>query len=329
MSEEEAESLSQGEIVAAPALSVVVPLHNEEESVALLVDRIEQACGPLPLEFELVLVDDGSTDTTWKTMDALEARRGSIVLVRLSRNCGQTAAIAAGFEVARGETIITMDGDLQNDPADIPHLLARCDAGYDLVCGWRKNRQDRLVSRKIPSKCANWLIRRVTGVKIHDYGCSLKAFRRDLVQRMRLYSDMHRFLPFLSQQVGARVDEIVVQHHSRQFGHTKYGIGRTWKVLLDLISLKMLVHYQQRAFLWFILIASPLIVLSLVTLGIALQYTGKSGLVITGTGLIVGSVGTFVLLLGAISNLVLSRSAGEFEHLLVRQEQPPAEEAGR
>ena len=151
--------------MAAPALSVVVPLHNEEESLGLLVDRIEAACAPLNLQFELVLVDDRSTDSTWACMQALEARAGSLVLVALSRNCGQTAAIAAGFEVARGDTIITMDGDLQNDPADIPAMLERCDAGFDLVCGWRKNRQDHLVSRKIPSKCANWLIRRVTGVK--------------------------------------------------------------------------------------------------------------------------------------------------------------------
>jgi glycosyltransferase involved in cell wall biosynthesis len=230
----------------APELSIVVPLFNEEESLALLVEKLLAALRPLGRRFELVLVDDGSSDGTASGLRQLAAITPELVAVLLRRNYGQTAAMAAGFDASRGGVIITLDGDLQNDPADIPMLLAQLAQGYDLVSGWRHQRQDNAVSRLLPSKIANRLIARVTGVRLHDYGCSLKAYRRELVEDMNLYGELHRFLPALAFIEGARISEVKVNHNARQFGQSKYGIDRTFRVLMDLLTVWFMKRFLTR-----------------------------------------------------------------------------------
>ena len=300
-------------------LSLVVPLYNEEESIGPLHERVDAACSKLDLAWEVIYVDDGSSDATWHNMQALRSEQGEIVLVRLGHNSGQTAAMAAGLETARGKTLVTMDGDMQNDPADIQTLLRKADEGYDIVCGWRKNRQDKLVSRKIPSKCANWLIRTITGVRIHDYGCSLKVYRGELVKRMRLYSDMHRFLPFVAQQAGARVGECVVNHNARQFGVSKYGIGRTWKVLLDLISLKLLVHYFRAPLIMFAALALPFMMLG-TSIGIASLFVKSlQGPVLYGTTFLLIGVGVLIVFVGLLGQAVADRERLGLSLLTVAQ----------
>lgn len=231
---------------SAPELSIVVPLFNEEESVPLLVERLLAALRPLQRSFELVLVDDGSSDATAAVLRHLAAQTPELVAVLLRRNYGQTAAMSAGFDASRGTLIITLDGDLQNDPADIPMLLAQLERGYDLVSGWRHQRQDNAVSRLLPSRIANRLIARVTGVHLHDYGCSLKAYRRELVEDLNLYGELHRFLPALAAIEGARISEVKVNHSARRFGTSKYGIDRTFRVLMDLLTVWFMKRFLTR-----------------------------------------------------------------------------------
>ena len=231
---------------SVPDLSIVVPLFNEEESLPLLVEKLLLALRPLGRSFELVLVDDGSSDRTAEVLRQQAAGAPELVAVLLRRNYGQTAAMAAGFDASRGRLIVTLDGDLQNDPADIPMLLERLEQGYDLVSGWRHQRQDHAVSRLLPSKIANALIARVTGVRLHDYGCSLKAYRRELVEDMNLYGELHRFLPALAFIEGARIAEVKVNHNARQFGQSKYGIDRTFRVLMDLFTVWLMKRFLTR-----------------------------------------------------------------------------------
>ena len=231
---------------SVPELSIVVPLFNEEESLPLLVEKMLLALRPLGRSFELVLVDDGSSDRTADVLRQQAAGAPELVAVLLRRNYGQTAAMAAGFDASRGRLIVTLDGDLQNDPADIPMLLGRLEEGYDLVSGWRHQRQDHAVSRLLPSKIANGLIARVTGVRLHDYGCSLKAYRRELVEDMNLYGELHRFLPALAFIEGARIAEVKVNHNARQFGQSKYGIDRTFRVLMDLFTVWFMKRFLTR-----------------------------------------------------------------------------------
>ncbi|MHA3961506.1 glycosyltransferase family 2 protein [Synechococcus sp. LTW-G] len=231
---------------SVPDLSIVVPLFNEEESLPLLVEKLLLALRPLSRSFELVLVDDGSSDRTAEVLRQQAAGAPELVAVLLRRNYGQTAAMAAGFDASRGRLIVTLDGDLQNDPADIPMLLERLEQGYDLVSGWRHQRQDHAVSRLLPSKIANALIARVTGVRLHDYGCSLKAYRRELVEDMNLYGELHRFLPALAFIEGARIAEVKVNHNARQFGQSKYGIDRTFRVLMDLFTVWFMKRFLTR-----------------------------------------------------------------------------------
>jgi glycosyltransferase involved in cell wall biosynthesis len=229
-----------------PDLSVVVPLFNEAEGLTLLVDQLVTVLRPLELSFELVLVDDGSRDGTAKVLERLRSRVPELVAVLLRRNYGQTAAMAAGFDASRGAVIITLDGDLQNDPADIPLLLERLGEGYDLVSGWRHQRQDAAMSRLLPSRIANRLIARVTGVRLHDYGCSLKAYRREVVDDLNLYGELHRFLPALAFIEGARITEVKVNHHPRRFGRSNYGIDRTFRVLMDLLTVWFMKRFLTR-----------------------------------------------------------------------------------
>ena len=227
-------------------LSVVVPLYNEEESLPHLVNQLISALRPAGETFELVLVDDGSSDRTAKVLAQVSSDVPEVVAVLLRKNYGQTAAMAAGFDVAGGEVIVSLDGDLQNDPADIPMLLAKLREGYDLVSGWRHQRQDAALQRKLPSRMANRLIGRVTGVRLHDYGCSLKAYRREVLADMRLYGELHRFLPALAFIEGARITEVKVNHRARQFGSSKYGIDRTFRVLMDLLTVWFMKRFLTR-----------------------------------------------------------------------------------
>jgi glycosyltransferase involved in cell wall biosynthesis len=231
---------------AAPELSVVVPLYNEEGSLQQLVEKLLAAIRPLGIPFELVLVDDGSRDATPHHLSRLAAEVPELVAVLLRRNYGQTAAMAAGFDSSRAPIIVTLDGDLQNDPADIPLLLDTLEEGYDLVSGWRHERQDGALNRLLPSLIANRLIASVTGVRLHDYGCSLKAYRREVVADMNLYGELHRFLPALASIEGARIGEVRVQHHPRRYGKSKYGIDRTFRVLMDLLTVWFMKRFLTR-----------------------------------------------------------------------------------
>ncbi|MGD0885772.1 MAG: glycosyltransferase family 2 protein [Thermodesulfovibrionales bacterium] len=230
--------------------SVVVPLYNEEESVETLHEKLKAALDALGIEYEIIYVDDGSTDRTLPLLEQIQGNDPTVVALSLRRNFGQTAAFAAGFDFARGDVIITMDGDLQNDPRDIPKLLALI-KDHDLVSGWRRKRRDPFFSRRLPSTLANWLISKVTGVKLHDYGCSLKAYRRDVIKNLRLYGEMHRFIPAVASWYGVRIAEVETTHHPRLRGKSKYGISRTMKVVLDLITVKFLQSFSTKPLQFF------------------------------------------------------------------------------
>jgi glycosyltransferase involved in cell wall biosynthesis len=295
-----------------PDLSVVAPLYNESENVRPLVDWILQALEAYSGGFEVLLVDDGSRDQTWSEIRAAAAADPRVMGLRLGRNVGQTAAMMAGFDNARGRVIVSLDGDLQNDPRDIPALIAKLDEGYDLVCGWRRQRQDKLLLRKIPSWVANRLIRRLTGVPITDNGCSLKAYRRDLLNRISLYAEQHRFIPALSASVGARITEMPVRHHARRFGESKYGISRTVKVLVDLITLKMITTFRSRPLVGFALAAVPAVGAAVVFGAMwvfSLTHFGAdkaAALVFPGAGLLSVGVALYLFMLGLVAEVALS-----------------------
>jgi glycosyltransferase involved in cell wall biosynthesis len=245
MADSDPSPLSAGEI--PPSLSIVVPLYNEEASVPHLVEQLLAALRTVGRSFELVLVDDGSRDGTASVLQDLCRRVPELVAVLLRRNYGQSAAIAAGFDASRGAVIVTLDGDLQNDPADIPMLLDQLEQGnLDLVSGWRHHREDNTISRLLPSLLANRLIASVTGVRLHDYGCSLKAYRREVVTDLNLYGELHRFLPALAFIEGARIGEVKVNHHPRRYGQSKYGIDRTFRVLMDLLTVWFMKRFLTR-----------------------------------------------------------------------------------
>ncbi len=229
-----------------PDVSIVVPIYNEVESLPQLIEAIASSLNDTELNYELICVDDGSKDGSAELLKQLALTHSHLRAVILRRNYGQTAAMAAGFKNARGRVIVSLDGDLQNDPADIPMLLAKLDEGYDLVTGWRVNRQDAALTRLLPSKIANWLIGRITGVNVHDYGCSLKAYRSELLADMNLYGELHRFLPALAFIEGARITEVPVRHHARRHGRSKYGLGRTFRVILDLFTVYFMKKFLTR-----------------------------------------------------------------------------------
>ncbi len=231
-------------------LSVIIPLYNEEENIPILYEKLKESLDPLEKEYEILFVDDGSTDKTLSILEEIQAKDTRVIVLSLRRNFGQTAAFAAGFDFARGDIVVTMDGDLQNDPADIPKFLELI-KDHDLVSGWRKKRKDPFFRRRIPSLLANWLISRVTGVKLHDYGCSLKAYRRDVIKNLKLYGEMHRFIPAVASWYGVRVAEVEVAHHPRLKGSSKYGISRTIKVVLDLITVKFLQSFSTKPIQFF------------------------------------------------------------------------------
>jgi glycosyltransferase involved in cell wall biosynthesis len=229
-----------------PELSIVIPVHNESPNIKDLYDELTQTLGQYGRSYELLIVDDGSTDDTFARLAELQARDSRLHVIRFRRNFGQTAAFAAGIKHARGRYVVTSDGDLQNDPRDIPAMVALIEQGNDIVCGWRKDRKDTFVNRRLPSMLANKLISWATGVALHDYGCSLKVFRAEVIKPLRLYGEMHRFLPAIASQIGVTIAEVVVNHRPRRAGSTKYGIGRTIRVVLDLATVKFLLSYSTR-----------------------------------------------------------------------------------
>lgn len=231
-------------------VSVVIPLYNEEENVEELYRRVKAVMDSLDAEYELLFVDDGSFDRTLPLLQKLQEEDEHVIVLSLRRNFGQTAAFAAGFDYSRGDIVVTMDGDLQNDPNDIPRLLGLM-KDHDLVSGWRKRRKDPFLTRRLPSIMANWLISKVTGVNLHDYGCSLKAYRRDVIKNLRLYGEMHRFIPAVASWYGVRITEIETTHHPRLRGKSKYGISRTVKVVLDLITVKFLQSFSTKPLQFF------------------------------------------------------------------------------
>jgi glycosyltransferase involved in cell wall biosynthesis len=297
-----------------PEISVVVPVYNEEDSLPILYDEVRQALDGAGRTFELVLVDDHSTDTSLAKMLELRSRDPRVKVLHFRRNYGQTAAMSAGFDHARGRVVVTLDGDLQNDPADIPRMLAKIDEGFDIVAGWRKTRKDGFVLRRAPSQVANRLIAWVTDTPIHDTGCTLKAFRSKLVKNLSLYAEQHRFLPAMSRGSGARVAEIVVNHRARRFGSSKYGLERALRVLLDLFVIKLISQFARRPLHYFGMFALPFAALALFVLVSGIVDYEKFDLVeqwpqfaVTAFMLFLLPVVHFVLL-GLLSELVVIAS---------------------
>jgi len=289
-------------------LSIVVPFYNEEESARPLHQAIVNAMAPTGLSYELILVDDGSSDQTVAVAAEIVAADSRVKLIKFRHNYGQTPAMAAGIDYAEGRIIVTMDGDLQNDPLDIPLFIEKMAEGYDIVVGWRFNRQDKLITRKIPSRIANWLIGKVTRVPIKDNGCSLKAYRADVIKKVPLYSEMHRFIPAMASITGARIAEIKVRHHARKFGESKYGLSRIYKVLLDLITIKVITSFSSRPMIWFGLMALPLaltgVIFMLWSIIDLAASTGPVSIVLPGVSVLLGAVVFFLVLSGAIGELV-------------------------
>jgi len=291
-----------------PKLSIIAPFYNEEDSIRPLHAAIVAAITPLQVPFEMVFVDDGSKDETLARATEIARSDPRVRVVRFRRNYGQTSAMAAGIEHANGEILVTMDGDLQNDPADIENFLAKMDEGFDIVVGWRHRRQDELLTRQIPSRIANWLIGKVTGVPIKDNGCSLKAFRASLIKQIPLYSEMHRFIPAIASIAGPRIAEIKVRHHARQFGQSKYGLSRIYKVLLDLMVIKTIASFTTRPLLCFALLSMVPALIGVIALTSAL-WAGLAGpddmpMPIAGSGVIFLTSALILFFSGALGELV-------------------------
>ncbi len=278
-----------------PELSIVVPVYNEEDSLEDLVVAITAAMQDFKEDYEIVLVDDGSTDQSFEILKRLAKENSKLRVIRFGINYGQTAAISAGFNHSRGQVLITMDADLQNDPADIPALIQKMDEGWDVVSGWRKNRFDTFLTRRLPSMMANRLISYITGLKLNDYGCTLKAYRGDVARRIELYGEMHRFIPALARWMGASVTEMVVQHHPRKKGISKYGISRTLRVLLDLFVVKFLMTYSTQPIQIFGGLGLLMFLISFLTLGIVLALRIFAAVDMSGNPLLYASFTGFTL----------------------------------
>jgi glycosyltransferase involved in cell wall biosynthesis len=309
-------------------LSIVVPMFNEEASLLLLHAAIVEAVAPLGVAYEILFVDDGSTDRTFDVARSLAASDTRLRVIRLRRNFGQTPAMAAGIDHARGKTIVTLDADLQNDPADIPRLLDVLAQGHDMVCGWRERRKDPFFSRRLPSMVANRLIAAVTGVPIRDNGCTLKAFRANLMRSVPLYSEMHRFLPAMAMPEGARIAQLPVRHHPRRFGRSKYGIERMFKVLFDLLTIRAAVS-ASRPFSRFAKAATAAALPGLLSLvwgfRVAASLPGASVLVPFACASLLFSLACFLLVCGALCELIHSQHAGRVPAVAVSGAIAPAQ----
>ncbi|ABO18337.1 glycosyltransferase family 2 protein [Prochlorococcus marinus] len=290
-------------------ISIIVPVFNESESIALLLDEVVNVMSFHKFNFELIVVNDGSKDNTHQVLKQLTLKIKELSVISLRKNYGQTAAMSAGFDNSKGDIVITLDGDLQNDPNDIPLLISEINDGYDLVCGWRFDRKDKLINRKIPSKIANKLIANVTGLKLHDYGCSLKAFKKEIIEDIKLYGELHRFLPVLANIEGARIREIKVNHRRRQYGSSKYGIDRTFRVLMDLLTVWFMTKFLTRpmygfGFVGIISIFSSLAITSyLIVLKIMGEDIGNRPLLMF--ALILGIAGVQLFSFGLLSELLI------------------------
>ena len=299
-------------------LSITLPVHEEQENVAPLYEELVQVLEGQSLRFEIIFVDDGSRDATAATLDSLAARDQRVTVVHLMRNYGQTTALMAGFDQARGKTVVAMDGDSQNDPADIPRLLSKMNEGYTVVSGWRKNRKDALMTKVIPSKVANRIISLVTGVRLHDHGCSLKAYDQAVIRDLKLYGEMHRFIPVFSEWGGARVGEIVVNHRPRRSGVSKYGISRVLPVLLDLFLVRFMQRHMQHPIHFFGRFGIVSLLLATISFAVMVYYKFWGGKTFIETPLPTLTVlfvlmGSMAFLLGIVAELVI-RTYYESQH---------------
>jgi len=293
----------------------VVPLHNEEANVAPLYAAVVDALQSAGIDFELILVDDGSRDGTSRLAAGLAHGDNRVCLVRLRRNFGQTAAMAVGIRTSRGRLVATMDGDGQNDPTDIPAMVALIEAGSDIVVGWRRKRQDSRL-RVIPSKIANWMMRRIMRTSVKDTGCSLKVYRGNLIRNVPLYSDMHRFIPALAGLAGARLAQMQVKHHARMWGHSKYGYSRIGKVFLDLISIRFLLSFSKRPYAWVLGLAVPFSAVGVAAILVGFWHAilwREDDVVLLGVGLLAGSLAVFTVMWGLIGLLIAETSASNLQ----------------
>ena len=306
-------------------LSIIVPLYNEEECIQPLYDAVVQSIEPLHLNYEILFVDDGSKDATFSKSRELAGKDNHLRVIKFRKNYGQTAGMAAGIDHARGKILVTMDGDLQNDPSDIPKLLKMIDEGNDVVCGWRYKRQDKLITRKIPSVVANWIIGKITGVPIKDNGCSLKAYKAEVIKGIPLYSDMHRFIPAMSSLAGTQVAELKVNHHARKFGVSKYGITRIYKVIIDLLVIKTILSFVSKPLRLFGIGAGISLVAGLLILIGAFSnvFGGNSGInfMMASGALLFFILSFFLVMVGLICELVnKTGSPRNFAHIKMRVE---------
>jgi len=290
-------------------ISIIIPVYNESESIGFLLDEVINVMLLYKFNFELIVINDGSKDNTFQVLKKLTLKIKELSVISLRKNYGQTAAMSAGFDNSKGDIIITLDGDLQNDPNDIPKLISEINNGYDLICGWRFDRKDKLLNRKIPSKIANKLIAQVTGLKFHDYGCSLKAFKKEIFDDIKLYGELHRFLPVLANIEGARIKEIIVNHRSRQYGSSKYGIDRTFRVLMDLLTVLFMTKFLTRPMygFGFVGIISILISLAMSSYLIVLKIMGEDigNRPLLMFALILGIAGVQLFSFGLLSELLI------------------------
>lgn len=295
------------ELIENIDLSVVIPVFNEEESVELLYKKLTDALNPLPLSYEIILVDDGSKDKTFQKAASLAKNDKRLVVVKLKKNYGQTTGLHAGFHAAHGSMIVTMDGDLQNDPGDIEAMISELNKGYDIVLGWRHNRQDFFISRKLPSKIANWIISKLTGVPVKDNGCAIRAYRAEIVKKFPMYSEMHRLMPVITAMSGAKFNQIKVKHHARQYGSSKYGISRVYKVIIDMIALKVIFAFFHQPLYGFGSFAAFFGIItflcSLFGLVEFVLYPDESIVTVMGATMLFGSLSAFLAFLGVISEL--------------------------
>jgi glycosyltransferase involved in cell wall biosynthesis len=313
----------QGQFVGAepqrPYLSVVIPMFNEADNVGPLCERLINSLDSQNRSYEIVFVDDGSEDQTFENLVHIHNVHSQVKVVKLRRNFGQTPAMVAGIEYAKGEIVILMDGDLQNDPADIPRFLEKMNEGYDIVIGWRQRRQDHLLRRKVPSWFANRLLTKVTGVKVKDTGCSLKSFRAELIKGLPLYSEMHRFIPVVASLSGARMAQIPVTHHARQFGKSKYGLSRVYKVAADLLVLRTILSLAGRpsaVLVWTSLISAAASVGGFVYGSLAVPaYSSPATITFTGLGMLFASLAIFLFFLGFLVELIYRMEEHRVENL--------------
>lgn len=296
-------------------LSIIIPLYNEEDSVTPLYEAVVQSVDRMGINYEILFVDDGSKDHTVPIASKLASQDKRLRIIKFRRNYGQTPAMAAGIDNARGKILVTMDGDLQNDPDDIPMLVNKIDEGFDIVVGWRHKRQDKLITRKIPSKIANWLIGKITGVPIKDNGCSLKAYRADVIKKIPLYSEMHRFIPAMSSLAGTNIAEVKVKHHARAFGESKYGLSRIYKVFVDLITIKTILSSFSRPLRAFAVVAGLSAIISIAAFIAALMLDhDTSTLVFYSIGILYSSLAITLLLWGTLGELIYRTGSLKLKH---------------